>query len=459
MSQPASQPGSASIAGSVIPKAARYVVVGAGVHGLSTAWHLAQELRVRGLGTGHDVVVLDKTAVGAGASGIACGVIRNNYFQPAMRRLMAHSVAVWESDPSAFSYLPVGYLQAAPEVMRADVAQIFSEQQEIGYASTFVEGEADCQKYLRELLGDWQAPGITNVLHETRGGYANNRASMLGLAAKAEAEGVRIVTGVRVTGLDLADGAVRAVETDQGTIRCDQVVVAAGPWVRDFWAMLDLPTTIDVRGSDGQLHSDVDMWTYLFLQEGTLGVDPGLFTDTRGELPPVIHVDSDAALYDDSGDLVTDEMWGIYYKPDFSFGGVQGGTMPVPVDKQTADVAVDPYGPASPEYTAPPGFARMWTSALAHCQQRFEGTSHLYKDENSGGLGCFTPDSFPVFDTFRQNAYVIADSNHGYKMIGVGALVARQLLGEPQEMLAPFSFDRYERGELHPTSSSPFPWS
>lgn len=444
---------------SAVPEGVPYVVIGAGVHGLSTAWHLARELRLRGLGTGADVVVLDKTGVGAGASGIACGVIRNNYFQPAMRRLMAHSVSVWESDPSAFSYHPVGYLQAAPEVMRSGVAQIYSEQQEIGYPSTLVDGEAECRTYLRDLLGDWQAPGITNVLHESRGGYANNRASMLGLAAKAEAEGVRILTGVRVLGFELSAGAVRAVETDQGTIRCGQVVVGVGPWIRDFWAMLDLPSKIDVRDRDGRVHNNLDMWTYLYLQEGTLGVDPGTFTDTRGQLPPVIHVDSEAPLYDDNGDVVTEEMWGIYYKPDFSFGGVQGGAMPIAVDSPAADVAVDPYGPASLEYAADPGFARMWTSALAHCQRRFVGTSHLYKDENSGGLGCFTPDSFPVIDTFWQNVHVVGDSNHGYKLIGVGELVARELLGEPQELLAPFRFDRYRTGDLHPTSSSPFPWS
>ena len=40
------------------------------------------------------------------------------------------------------------------------------------------------------------------------------------------------------------------------------------------------------------------------------------------------------------------------------------------------------------------------------------------------GLGCFTPDNFPVFDKFKENVYIIADSNHGYKMIGVGKLVA-----------------------------------
>src|SRR3712207_4859084 len=87
-----------------LPGRVEYVIVGAGVHGLSTAWHLTKELKARGRGSGEDIVVLDKTGVAARASGIACGVIRNNYFQPAMRELMAHSVSVWESDPEAFAY-------------------------------------------------------------------------------------------------------------------------------------------------------------------------------------------------------------------------------------------------------------------------------------------------------------------------------------------------------------------
>ena len=61
-------------------KKASYVVVGAGIHGLSTAYHLAKELRGRGSDAGTEVVVVDKATPGAGASGIACGVVRNNYF-------------------------------------------------------------------------------------------------------------------------------------------------------------------------------------------------------------------------------------------------------------------------------------------------------------------------------------------------------------------------------------------
>ena len=442
-----------------VPEGARFVVIGAGVHGLSTAWHLGEQLRARGLGSGRDVVVLDKTGIGAGASGIACGVIRNNYFQPAMRELMAHSVSVWESDPEALSFHPVGYMQVAPEAMHADVAQIYAEQQAIGYPSTLIEGEQDCALYMKNLFPDWQAKGITCILHEKRGGYANNMASLTGLAAKAEATGVRILTGTPVTGVRTDGAAVTAVETGRGTIRCEQLVVAAGPWVRDLWRMLGLPDTVRVLGRDGQVH-DPPAWTYWSLQEGTLKVDPSLLTDNDGNLPPVVHVDTDAPLYDDAdGSLVTDRLWGIYYKPDFSFGGVQGGAMPFVVDRPADDVAVDPYGPASPDFVVGREFARMWTSALAHCHKRFEGKGHLFSEEPSGGIGAFTPDSFPVFDVFAGNAYVIADSNHGYKMIGVGALVARELLGERQELLEPFRFSRYAEGRLHPVSHSPFPWS
>ena len=442
-----------------LPTEVRYLIVGAGIHGLSTAWHLAQSLRASGQGDGSEVVVLDKTAIGSGASGIACGVIRNNYFQPAMRRLMAHSVDVWESDPQAFAYHPVGYLQLGPEAMRADVASIYAQQQEIGYPSTYVEGEAACTAYMQDMFDDWQAQGVTCLLHEHRGGYAHNLAALQGLAAKAEAAGVRIHTGVRVTGLDVTGGAVRSVHTDQGEVACEQVVVAAGPWTRDLWAMLGLPERIGIRGADGTLHDDQPMWSYWLVQEGTLEVDPESLTDRAGNRPPVVHLDTDAPLYDEAGELVTAEPWGIYYKPDTNFGGIQGGGMPRRIEAPADRVAVDPYGPEKSEYVVDVEFRRLWTAGLAHCHGQFVGAAYRLSDNPSGGIGCFTPDSFPVFDRMLDNAYVIADSNHGYKMIGVGALVAQELLGEEQELLAPFRFARYERGELHPTSNSPFPWS
>ena len=436
-----------------LPSKAHTVVIGAGIHGLSTAWHLA---RARG---GGDIVVVDKSAPGAGASGIACGVVRNNYFQSAMRELMAHSVGVWEQNAEQLCYHSIGYLQISHAGMRDNIEKIYREQQAIGYDSRLIVGAAESDAYMKTIFHDWRAAGVDSVLHEKRGGYANNMKSVAGLVRLAQEAGARISPQTTVTGFvrDSGSDAVRAVQTDRGDVQCEQVVVAAGPWVKTFWDFLQLPKTITINDGARE-HSGVPMWRYWALQEGTLGVEPNYLRNNEGAMPPVTHLDSDQPLRAPDGEVVG-EHWGIYYKPDPYFGGVQGGAAPYEVKRDADDVRVDPYGPKSPEFIVGEKFAKMWTSALAFAQSRFEGKAHLFGGEPSGGIGCFTADSFPIFDRFSDNVYFIADSNHGYKMLGVGALVAEELAGRAQSLLAPFRFSRYAEGKLHETSNSPFPWS
>jgi len=442
---------------SQVPESVRYCIIGAGIHGLSTAWHLARELKARGSGDGSDILVVEKSHAGSGPSGIACGVVRNNYFQPAMRELMAHSVQVWESDPEVFEYHPVGYLQISYDEMRADVATIAEQQAAIGYESVFVEGEQETFNYMKGIFDDWRCTGVTSVLHEKKGGYAHNMATVNGLLAKVQAEGVNVVTDTLVTELAINGGAVSHVVTNRGLIQVDHVVAAAGPWVPKLWEMLDLPETTKIV-LEGEIF-EFPTWEFWALQEGTLDVDPGYLVDNEGNMPPVVHVDADVPLYDEDNNLLVDGKWGVYYKPDFNFGGVQGGYMPYPVKRPWRDVAIDPYGPASPDFVVGTNFRQVWAAALSHCQERFEGKASLMSHAPSGGIGAFTPDNFPVFDTFRENVYVIADSNHGFKMIGVGALVAKELVGETQALLEPFRYSRYARGRPHPASNSPYPWS
>lgn len=438
---------------SALPAAPRFVVVGAGIHGLSTAFHLARELRTRGLGSGRDVLVLEKSEPGAGASGIACGVVRNNYFQPAMSALMQACVEVWESDPAAYAYNPVGYMALGPAAQESDLAATYERQEQIGYRSTFVAGEAEVDAYMKRIFPDWRARGVTALLHEHQGGFAFNRESVLGLAGKCREEDVKIATGVEVRGFELeGDGSVRALETSAGRVEVgEQLVLAPGPWARRFWSMLELPATIDVTTPSGEVVRERPMWTYWNLQEGEIRVDPAMFATADGSAPPVIHLDTDAPLVTDDGELVTDELWGIYYKRDRH--GVQGGASPLVVD---GDVELDPY-PSTTDVD--PTFPDMWCAALSHAMSRFEGCRPLYKVARSGGVGAFTADNFPVFDYLRPNAYGILDSNHGYKMIGVGREVAKVLLGDSSGLLHPFRFERFATGDLHPVSNSPYPWS
>ena len=127
--------------------------------------------------------------------------------------------------------------------MHEDVATIYEQQKAIGYESEFIEGEADCTKYMKGMFDDWQAQGITSVLHEKKGGYAFNKASIKALEEKSTTNGVEVIKGVTVTGFQKSSTskAVTGVETNKGIIECEQVVVGAGPWVRDFWNMLELP--------------------------------------------------------------------------------------------------------------------------------------------------------------------------------------------------------------------------
>jgi methylglutamate dehydrogenase subunit A len=436
-----------------LPSHSRFVVVGAGIHGLSTAYHLAQELKARGAGSGADIIVLDKSSPGSGASGIACGVVRNNYFQPAMSELMQACVEVWESDPAAYAYNPVGYVALGASVQEPDLIATYERQEQIGYRSELIVGAAEVDAHMKSLFPDWRAQGVTVCLHEHQGGFAFNMDSVLGLVGKCESEGVTILSGVEVEGLESgADGSVTAVLTSQGRIELgEQLVLAPGPWAKQFWGMLGLPMAIDIRTPSGDVVRDRPMWTYWNLQEGEIGVDPLEFATADGGAPPVIHLDTDAPLYTDDGKLVTDELWGIYFKRDRH--GVQGGAAPLVVED---DVELDPY----PQTTnVDPEFPDMWCAALSHAMSRFEGCRPLYANARSGGVGAFTADNFPVFDYVRPNVYAVLDSNHGYKMIGVGREVAKVLVGGHSSLLYPFRFERFATGDLHPVSHSPYPWS
>jgi len=446
-----------------IPQKVDYLIIGAGIHGLSTAWHLCKKLSKKGQLKENSVAVIEKTKVAAGASGVACGIVRNNYYQPSMRRLMDHSVRIWNENAEALTFRPVGYMQINSELMREGMAEVYEQQKEIGFESTFIEGKSDCNNYMKDILPDWQAKGISSILHEKKSGYGANQGAIKGFYKMALNSGAKVYEGVEVTGLNASsiNKSIKSVETTEGIIECEQLVIAVGPWVRRFWEILELPKIIKIKKPDGSFTEDLKMWSYMALEEGELEVDPHSYRTSKKKEYPVIHVDTEATLVSDkNGNVIHEnEMWGFYYKPDIYRYGIQGGSSPYDITKPNEEVSLDPYGHKSNEFQPRDSFEDKFTSALAFCQKQFEGCHSKYKKQKAGGIGCVTPDRFPIFDQYRENVYIIADANHGYKMAGLGELVSEELLGNKSDILEPFRFSRYEEGKLHPVSKSPFPWS
>jgi glycine/D-amino acid oxidase-like deaminating enzyme len=440
-----------------IPRSVKYVIVGAGIHGLSTAWHLAMELKARGRGGGEDIVVLDKTGPGAGASGIACGCVRNFYMTEPLHAILRHSVDVWMYDPVAFGFQQVGYISVGEENQIADYERIQQSQNSVGYYSDMYVGQ-DARKFLKTIWPDFKTDRVDVALHEKVSGYAGTRQVMIGLSQKCADHGVRILSGVEVNGYEVQGGQVHSVLTKQGSIRCDLVIWGLGAWTPKHWSMLNQPMTLDCHYPDGTVVNDKDMWTYWRLVEGEVYYDRPYVTPD-GQNPPVLHVElmNTPVFEEGTGQELADHTY-VYFKNGterMDRPGLQGGALPV---KLGPKATTNPYGHANNEYQAEPEFADYLCAAMAQTMSRFKGCRSNFRERRNGGIGAFTPDNVPVFDWVLPNVYMIADSNHGFKMTGVGKLVAKQLMGDDIDELKPFTFDRFAEGRTFGDSNSHSPW-
>ena len=231
----------------------------------------------------------------------------------------------------------------------------------------------------------------------------------------ARTAGVEILEGVEVLGLEVSRSMTTRIETSAGPLTCETLVLAPGPWARELWPMLQL----EPAGGGGDPRAFFHYWQ---VREGEYIHPAGI--DARS---PVVHLDADVPLvspYDDS--LLADAPWGIYFRPGLG-GGVACGGVPLPLD---LDCDLDPYGPSHP--VAGRGnsdFDETATAGLTWALGRFDGPRASWACSSFAAPTCFTPDSYPVVGFVLENTYAIIDSNHGFKLLALGKLAAREILG------------------------------
>ena len=205
------------------------IIVGAGGHGLATAYYLASEHGIR------NIAVLDKGWLGGGNTGRNTTIIRSNYLWDESAAIYEHSVKLWETLSKALNYnvmySPRGVMMLAHNVHDVRVFQRHVHANRVqGIDNEWLSPE-QAQAFCPPLnIGpDLRYPVLGAAL-QRRGGIARHDAVAWGYARAASALGVDIIQNCEVTGIARApSGEVTGVETTLGRIAAARIgVVAAG---------------------------------------------------------------------------------------------------------------------------------------------------------------------------------------------------------------------------------------
>ncbi len=220
------------------PRTARVVVVGGGVMGASTAYHLA----LRGC---RDVVLLEmEPFFGLGATGRCAGGIRYQFSTEINVRLSQLSLPMLdrfeEETGQAIDLRKCGYLfllnnEADVEAFRANVLM----QHGLGVATEWLSGNE-----VRAKVPQLAADDVLAGTFHADDGLADPNGVVAGYIAAGRRLGVRALTDTAVTGFRSQAGRVAVIETNQGDIACETVVNAAGPWSARVSQMAGIPLPV-----------------------------------------------------------------------------------------------------------------------------------------------------------------------------------------------------------------------
>ena len=199
------------------------VIVGAGIMGVSTAYHLARRRAGR-------IVVLERDDVCSGSTALASGGIRHQYANRIGIELTLRSIETYERFEEEFGVNPRfrqhGYLiLVTTEAELAQAQRNVDLQRSLGVDVRLLTPEETRKRFSYLSTDD-----LRGATYSPRDGYADPYLATTGIAARARDLGVTIRTGCEVTGFTRTADRVQAVVTRDGPVEAPVVVVATGAW-------------------------------------------------------------------------------------------------------------------------------------------------------------------------------------------------------------------------------------
>jgi 4-methylaminobutanoate oxidase (formaldehyde-forming) len=209
-----------------LPSAARIVVIGGGVGGVSVAYHLA-ELGER------DVVVLERAELTSGSTFHSAGLVGQLRADPTLTRMNMYSVDLYRRLQQGDT--PVGWTESGGIKLASSVERLAEIRRQISWAKTYglpLHEISPVEVAERFPLVDLD--GVVGAAYLDSDGYLDPSQLCYALAAAARARGVRIHQRTRVLGIDVAGGRVVGVRTDRGDVGCEIVVNCAGMYAAEI---------------------------------------------------------------------------------------------------------------------------------------------------------------------------------------------------------------------------------
>lgn len=209
------------------PTEARVVIVGGGIMGCSTAYHLAK------LGW-KDVVLLEQGRLSGGTTWHAAGLVGQLRSYQNLTRLIRYSTELY-SKLEAETGLATGWKQCGSlSVARTEERMVLLRRSAAMANAQGVDCEPLTPKQAGEKYPIMRTDDLVGAVWLPGDGKANPADITQALARGARNGGVRIFEKTRVTAIDTKDGRVAGVQTTEGAIKAEIVVNCGGQWARQL---------------------------------------------------------------------------------------------------------------------------------------------------------------------------------------------------------------------------------
>jgi 4-methylaminobutanoate oxidase (formaldehyde-forming) len=267
-----------------LPTQARVVIIGGGIVGCSVAYHLTKN-------GWRDVVLLERKVLTSGTTWAAAGLVGQLWASSGLTKLAKYGTDLY-SNLERETGQATGFIRSGSLRVARTQARKSEYDRAAGMARAFgVEIEEITFREARELWPPMITDDLVAVYYQPNDGHTSPVDTAQAMAVGARMGGASIFEGVKVTGIDLRNGAVSVVNTDQGKITCEYVVNCGGMWAREVGKMVGVSvpllaaehmhiSTTAIKGVDHNMPVLRDMDGYIYFKAEGDGLLMGGFEPT-----------------------------------------------------------------------------------------------------------------------------------------------------------------------------------